>query len=259
MKDQDESGEHIPTVLRLLLLLEELTRIGRPATPTEINEALGLPKTTIHRLCETLEEQGFLIRDLDGRRYTPGARLQVLATGVLSSQRVRAARLSILRTLSDDISETCNITIAHADTMLYIDRIECDWPLRIQLPVGTRVPLYCTASGKLYLSTLTKNYRERYLTNVPLKLRAPNTVTDREQITRQLSTIRKQGYAIDNEEFIESMVAIAVPLSDARGRFYATLAVHAPVLRLTAERALEFLPELRAAAKELMRLAASSE
>jgi DNA-binding IclR family transcriptional regulator len=257
--DAGQVGDHIPTVLRLLLVVEELTRIGRPATPTEINEALGLPKTTIHRLCETLEEQGYLTRDLDGRRFTPGGRLQELATATLSSQRVRAARLSIMRALSGAIGETCNVTIPQGDTMLYLDRVESKWPLRIQLGVGSRVPLYCTASGKLYLSTLTKAYRERYLANVPLERLAPNTITDQDELDDELATIRKQGYSIDNQEFIEAMVAIAVPLTEANGRLFGTLAVHGPVPRLTVERSLEFLPKLRASAKELSRLAASGE
>lgn len=257
MRDAKDEDDHIPTVLRLLLLVEELTHIGRPATPTEINESLGLPKTTVHRLCETLEEQGFLVRDLDGRRYTPGGRLQKLAMGVLSSQRVRTARLSILRALSRDIGETCNITVPDGDEMFYLDRVESEWPLRIQLGVGSHVPLYCTASGKLYLSTLTKAYRDRYLANVKLEPRAPMTITDPEKLVEELATIRKQGYSVDNQEFIEAMVAIAVPLTDAQGRLFATLAVHGPVLRLTVERALASLPKLRSAREELVRLAAS--
>lgn len=259
MRDTDEIDEQIPTVLRLLLVVEELTRIGRPATPTEINEALGLPKTTIHRLCETLEEHGFLVRDLDGRRYTPGGRLQELAKGILSSQRVRAARLSVLRALSSEVGETCNITLPDGDVMVYLERVESEWPLRVLLPVGSRVPLYCTASGKLYLSTLTKTYRDRYLANVPLERRAPNTITDPEQLAKELSAIRKQGYSVDNEEFIEAMVAVAVPLTDRHGRMCATLAVHGPVPRLTVERLLGCLPRLRATAKELMRLSPDSE
>lgn len=259
MKDRGKEDEQIPTVLRLVLVIEEFTRIGRPATPTEINEALGLPKTTIHRLCETLEEHGFLIRDVDGRRYTPGDRLQDLAKGVLSSQRVRTARLSILRALSSEVGETCNLTLPHGDAMYYLERVESEWPLRITLPVGTRVPLYCTASGKLYLSTLTKTYRDRYLANVPLARRAPNTITDPERLTDELSAIRKQGYSVDNEEFIEAMVAVAVPLTDRHGRMYATLAVHGPLPRFTLERGLGFLPRLRTAAEELMRLSLSRE
>lgn len=254
--DEPQEGEQIPTVLRLVLLLEELARIGTPATPTELNEALGLPKTTVHRLCDTLEEQGFLIRDIDGRRYTPGGRLRNLATGVLSSLRAQTARQVILRNLSQGIGETCNITIPDGDAMLYLDRVETEWPLRIQLPVGTRVPLYCTASGKLHLSSLTKAHRERYLANAKPEQRTPNTIIASEDLAGELATIRQQGYALDNEEFLAGMVAIAVPLNDTANRPFGTLAIHGPAQRLTLEQALAALPLMRESAGELARLIA---
>jgi len=259
LKDKNGEDGHVPTVLRLLLVVEELTRIGRPATPTEINEAIGFPKSTIHRLCETLEQEGFLSRDVDGNRYMPGARLQTLATGILSSQRLVIARQSILRALAEEVGETCNICIPDGDTMLYIDRIESHWPLRIQLPVGTHVPLHCTASGKLYLSSLTRAHLDRYLASAPLDRRAPNTILDPDSLKAELSRIREQGYAVDDEEFMEAMVAIAVPLFDGQGRMCATLAVHGPAPRLSVERLVGFLPRLISTAAEITQLSLDAE
>ncbi len=244
----------IPTNLRPLLLLEEMVRIGTPATPTELNERLGLPKPTVHRLCETLERQGFLMRDLDGRRYTPGRRLRDLAASTLSSLRVRTARLAVLGALAREIGETCNIAIPGRDAMIYLDRVETEWPLRIQLPVGTRVPFYCTASGKMYLSSLDRAHRERYLRNATLERRTPRTLVDPEVLAEELRRTRRRGYAVDDEEFMEGMVAVAVPITDTRDRLLATLSFHAPVQRMSLEKALRHLPRLRTAAEELSRL-----
>lgn len=94
--DHEPENGQIPTNLRLLLVLEEVARVGVPVTPTLVNAALGLPKPTIHRLFATLEAEGFLQRELDGRSYTPGPRLRRLAVNVLSSLRVRTARLAVL-------------------------------------------------------------------------------------------------------------------------------------------------------------------
>ncbi len=247
-------GAQIPTNLRPLLLLEEMARIGIPATPTELNERLGLPKATVHRLCETLEAEGFLMRDLDGRRYTPGRRLRDLAAGTLSSLRVRTARLAILGALARAIGETCNIAIPARDAMVYLDRVETEWPLRIQLPVGTRVPFYCTASGKMYLSSLSRAHRERYLHNAVLERRTPRTIVDPRALAEELARTRRRGYAVDDEEFMEGMVAVAVPIADARGRLFATLSFHAPVQRMSLAKALEHLPRLRRAAAQLTEL-----
>ena len=100
-----QTSDSIPTNLRLLIVLEEVARVGVPVTPTEVNAQLGLPKPTIHRLFATLEDEGFLQRDIDGRAYSPGRRLRGMATGVLSSLRIRAARLAILRKLGDLVGE----------------------------------------------------------------------------------------------------------------------------------------------------------
>ena len=81
-------SDTIPTNLRLLLVLEEVARAGVPVTPTDVNAQLGLPKPTIHRLFATLEDEGFLQRDIDGRAYSPGRRFRHMATGVLSSLRI---------------------------------------------------------------------------------------------------------------------------------------------------------------------------
>jgi DNA-binding IclR family transcriptional regulator len=246
--------ETIPTNLRLLLVLEEVARVGVPVTPTEVNAQLGLPKPTIHRLFSTLEEEGFLQRDIDGRAYSPGRRLRAMATGVLSSLRIRAARLAVLRKLSDVIGETCNIALPDRDSMIYLERVETEWPLRIQLPVGTTVPFYCTASGKMYLSTLPKTHLARYANSEQLVQNTENTIVTPGDLIRAVSTVRSEGYAVDAEEFMDGMIAVAVPIFDSNKRLMATLSFHAPTIRFTVEKALEYLPALREAAADLSSL-----
>ena len=215
--------ETIPTNLRLLLVLEEVARIGVPVTPTEVNVRLGLPKPTIHRLFATLEEEGFLQRDIDGRTYSPGKRLRGMATGVLSSLRIRSARLAVLRKLSDLVGETCNIALPNRESMIYLERVETEWPLRIQLPIGTSVPFYCTASGKMYLSTLPKAHLARYANSETLNAKTANTITNPDDLMTAVRTVRAQGYAVDDQEFMDGMVAVAVPIRDSMDRLVATL------------------------------------
>lgn len=248
------TSDTIPTNLRLLLVLEEVARIGVPVTPTEVNSQLGLPKPTIHRLFATLEDEGFLQKDIDGRAYSPGRRLRGMATGVLSSLRIRAARLAVLRKLSDAIGETCNIALPNRDSMIYLERVETEWPLRIQLPVGTTVPFYCTASGKMYLSTLPKTHLSRYATSEQLKANTDNTITVPDDLIAEVTTVAAQGYAVDAEEFMLGMIAVAVPILDGNERLVATLSFHAPTVRFTMEKALTFLPNLHKAAKDLSSL-----
>jgi DNA-binding IclR family transcriptional regulator len=251
-----EGAGTIPTNLRLLLVLEEIARVGVPVTPTEINSTLGLPKPTIHRLFATLEEEGFLQRDLDGRGYAPGPRLRTMAGGVLSSLRIRTARQAILQRLSQEVGETCNIALPDRDAMIYLERVETQWPLRIQLPIGTRVPFYCTASGKMYLSTLARSHLVRYLSATDLVARTPNTLTDPDALLAEIQRVREQGYSLDREEFMEDMIALAVPIRDVNDRLMATLAFHAPTQRFSIERALDYLAAMREAAADLSKLVA---
>ncbi len=160
------------------MLLEEIARVGVPVTPTTANEVLGLPKPTVHRLFHRLEEEGFLQRDVDGRSYAPGQRMRKLSANVLSSTRLRTVRLAILNALTEEVGETCNLATPDRDGMIYLDRVETKWPLRIQLPVGTTVPFHCTASGKMYLSTLAPRHLETYLAATQLEAHTPSTLVD---------------------------------------------------------------------------------
>lgn len=257
--DDVDAINTIPTNLRLLLIIEHMASVGVPVTPTEVNATLGLPKPTIHRLFNTLEEEGFLQRDLDGRSYSPGRRLRIMAGGVLSSLRIRTARLAILNQLSRVIGETCNIALPDRDAMIYLERVETEWPLRIQLPIGTRVPFFCTASGKMYLSSLTDAHIRSYVGATLLEARTPNTITDADVLYKELQTIRAQGYSLDREEFMQEMVALAVPILDPNQRTVATLSFHAPTHRFDIDKALNFLQPMRDAAAALGQLVSDAD
>jgi IclR family acetate operon transcriptional repressor len=244
----------IPTNLRLLLLLEEVSRAGVPVTPADLTDALGLPKPTVHRLFNTAEEAGFLQRDIDGRSYGPGPRLRRLSVNTLSSQRLRTVRLSILNAVVEKMGETCNIAVPDRECMVYLDRIETKWPLRIQLPVGTKVPFHCTASGKMYLSSLNPRYLDRYLASRELEEHTDRTITDTAALKAELIKTRKRVYSTDDEEFMESMVAVAVPIIDDQGRLVSTLSAHAPLQRHDLDALVANVGTLKSAAQQLSEL-----
>lgn len=253
MDTGDKDGA-IPTNLRLLLVLEAMAEAGVPVTPTEVNQHLGLPKPTIHRLFSTLETEGFIQREIDGRGYSPGLRLRRMSTGILSSLRIRTARVAVLTKLAEEIGETCNIALPDRDAMVYLDRVETKWPLRIQLPVGTRVPFYCTASGKMYLSSLDRRHLRSYAGSVQMEARTPTTLTDPDALVEEAQQVRARGYATDNGEFMEGMIAVAVPILGAEGRLVSTLSFHAPEQRLSLAEAEAHVGVLQEAAARLSRL-----
>lgn len=254
MADTSFSDKAIPTNLRLLLLLEEIARVGVPMTPTAANEVLGLPKPTVHRLFHTLEAEGFLQRDIDGRSYSAGQRLRKLSVNVLSSSRLRTVRLAVLNALTEDLGETCNIATPDREGMVYLDRVETKWPLRIQLPVGTTVPFHCTASGKMYLSSLAPNLLAKFMSASVLDQHSAKTITDPQAVQDEIKAVRDRGYSTDNEEFMDGMVAIAVPILDNRNRLMSTLSIHAPTQRVSIETLTSYLDRLKSAAADLSEL-----
>lgn len=245
---QKPRESQIPTNLRLLLVLEDVARRGVAVKPAQVGEALGLPKPTVHRLLQTAEAEGFLQRDLDGRSYGPGPRLRLLAVGTMSSERLRTARLAILQGVAEEVGETCNLAVPDREGMTYLDRVETKWPLRIQLPIGSQVPFHCTASGKMYLSTLRANIQNSIVTARPLERLTEKTIIAPDALLVELELTQERGYSTDDEEFMTGMAAVAVPVLDRQQRLLATLSVHAPVQRRSLPDLIGFMSILKRSA-----------
>ena len=237
--------------IRALKILEAMAGTTDALSVSDIAKATGLPKATVHRLCTLLEKEGFLVPEVSGKGLSMGHRSRNLALGVLAMGGNNAYQHRILSELSSEIGETCNFNVPVGSEILYVDRVETEWPLRTQLPVGSRVPLHCTASGKLYLASLTAGKRNRLIATLELKAYTPNTITDPDTLKAELEEIQREKFAKDVCEFIDGMVAVAVPVTDARGRVAAILACHAPDVRMNIETAIGYLPAIRRAAEAL--------
>ena len=244
-------GERIPTNLRTLLILEVLGKSDKPMTPTEINQHIKLPKQTIHRLCNTLEAEGFVVQEPKGKRLLPSPRLKNLASGLLFNARTQSSVRQVLLEVARNVGETVNLAIPREDGMEYFDRVETDWPFRIQLPVGTNVPFHCTATGKTFLASMRPNIRRAFLNTLVLKPLTPNTFDDVDAFMKELNQIARQGYSVDNEEFMQGMVAVAVPVKDTQNRYCASIAFHAPTQRLSLKEALSHKDYLISAAEKM--------
>lgn len=246
-----EDASRIPTNLRMLLIFEALATSGRPMTPSELGEEIDLPKPTLHRLCTTLESEGFLIRDHNNGRLRPARRTRVMALGLQQVSRLHIARRMVLKTVASKIEETCNVAAPTAAGMTYLDRVDTPWPLRFQLPVGTEVPFHCTASGKLFLASFTDADLKPLLETMELAPEGPNSITDEDTFRAEIETIRQAGYSWDNQEFMAGMIAFAVPVVDLEGRFVCAVAFHAPIQRIDFETGRGHVPTLREGAESI--------
>ena len=241
--------EHVPPNLRALRILEALAYSDTAMTPTELGAVLDWPKQTVHRLCQTLIKAGII--EKRGRRLYPGHRSNNLGAALANQSARHIGCHQILTQVADEFGETVNFARAGAKGMNYVDRVETNWAFRVALPVGSHVPFHCTASGKLFMASLPRHKRDALLSTLKLDSLTPNTFTELPLLADELTAVRRQGYSLDREEFHQGMVAIAVPVTDASGKFYAALAVHGPTPRFTIQSGFPQLDFLRSCAKQI--------
>ncbi|MCC6468992.1 MAG: IclR family transcriptional regulator [Alphaproteobacteria bacterium] len=233
---------------RTLAILEAVAVAPRPRAASDVAATLGVPKPTVHRICLMLEREGFLRREPDAKRFTVGPRLTHLAQGGLRAAARLGARHAILEGLSREIRETCNLGVLDDRSVVYIDRVEADWPLRLHFDAGSRVDPHCTAMGKLFLAYMPEGDRRRLLDALPLTRYTPKTITRRPALERELARIRRTGYSVDDEEFLLGVVCLAVPILGGEDEVIAAVALQAPRARMSLADAVRHLPRLRRAA-----------
>ena len=249
--DGDAMAAPSSSAERSLRLLSLLAQEGRALPLAELSVRLGLPKVTTHRLCAQLLDGGYLARDVDERCFAVGPALRKLAFDTLNHGVVRGLRHEVLAALVTKVGETCNFTTLDGTQVLYIDRVEAQWPLRLTLDVGSHVPLHCTASGKLFLAAMPAAEREALIAQLSLTRMTRHTITSAKGLKAECEAIAAQGHSNDREEFIAGLIAVAVPVHDASGRTRAALALHAPSARMSLAEAQRRLPALRAAAQRM--------
>jgi DNA-binding IclR family transcriptional regulator len=161
-------------------------------------------------------------------------------------------RRLILNSLVREVGETGNIGTLDRNEIIYLDRVEADhWPLRLQFNIGSRVPLYCSAMGKLFLALMPTERSSVLLSQLEFFPYTPNTIANRKALEDELEAIRKSGLSLDREEYIAGVVCIAAPILDKDKRIQAAVAIQAPSARMPLEQALTHKDALLRAATQL--------
>jgi IclR family acetate operon transcriptional repressor len=243
--------EQTSAALRSMAILQVVVQADRPISLADIVEQMGMAKPTVFRLLSTLEKAGWVLREPHGKDYTASNRLARFGADIMLNNSVRVQRRAILARIASEIGETCNITMLDGNEIVYVDRFESDWPLKVDLKPGARVPLHCSASGKLMLSQMRPAKRRGLLENLVLTRHTDHTITNIDLLESELDRIRTSQVGTDNQEYLDGLICVAVPIVNANGQMAAALAVQAPTARLTMVRAMEHLHNLRRAAQAM--------
>jgi IclR family transcriptional regulator, acetate operon repressor len=251
-KTQDVREPKLGATARSFAILEHVASSRTPVDVLDIISSVKLPKATAYRLVDWFISQGYLSREPGRRRLIVGPKLTNLAFGALSSSMRHDTPHVVLQRLVHTLNETCNIGTLLNGEVIYLDRVEAEhWPLRLHYTIGSRVPLHCSAIGKLYLALAASARRRRLLQSLELRRFTSSTITDSARLEAELRQIRKEQVSFDRQEYLVGVVCMAVPVTGKNGEMIAALAIQAPEARMNVQTARRHLPALRNAASEL--------
>lgn len=251
-RDTDAASE--ARTLRALQVLELLAQQQSGISLSALAEQLALPKASAMRVLHALESQAYVVREPGSPAVRLGPRATALGLSTVRAATVAHRYRPLLSALVARLGETCNLTARAGDHVVYIDRVETAEPLRMTLPPGSRVPLHCTASGKLFLSQMPLAQCQSLLPALALERKTAQTITRADALLTEIAHTRKRGIGVDNEEFINGMVAVAVPVRDAQGQCVAAVACHTPTARMSLADLLTHVPTIEHSARRISAL-----
>jgi IclR family transcriptional regulator, pca regulon regulatory protein len=232
-------------------------RSGRPLLGvSELGRDVGLSRSTTHRYVATLAVLGYLQQDPATKKYRLGPRVIDLGFSAINSMELREIAAPHLRELSDETGYTVNMAILDDLDIVYVDRVRSAQPgqreIDLNLHVGARLPAYCTSLGKVLLAQLPAEERDERLRRIDFARRGPNTLTSRTALEAELERVRREGYAINNEELAYGLRSIAAPVLTHDGAAAAAinLAVHSSMVS-SADMGARFGPVLMRTAADI--------
>jgi DNA-binding IclR family transcriptional regulator len=199
----------------------------------EISRAVGMPKSTVHRLLRTLAALGFLEESGANHGYVIGALVHSLASGKGGYDRLLAIARPCMVALRDACNETVALHVLEADGWMTIEQVESTHDLRRTITnLNSPMPLHAAATGKLFLAYMAEEDRARYIESRALTRFTPNTLTSKRRLLSVLEQIRADGYAMSFQEMVIGVAGLSMPISQG-GRVSAAVGVSGPLGRFT--------------------------
>lgn len=240
----------IPNLRNACRILKLLGRSTEGYKVADIARELKIPVTTTLRIMSTLALEG-LARKVDSR-FELGPVLIQLGNAALSGTEIRELAQPVLLKLTQATDETAHLAIPCDDRSLIVAVQDSPHPLRAASRPGFLAELHCSSTGKTFLSFLHyERLAELYPAGIKLTKRTPHTRATLAEIRREIETIRKRGYSLDDEEFNPGVRCVAAPVFASDGKVAAAIGITAATVRFTKERIPEMAAHVTAAAREL--------
>ncbi|NYB75065.1 IclR family transcriptional regulator [Sedimentibacter hydroxybenzoicus DSM 7310] len=240
----------IQSVDRASLVIKLLAKKESSMKLTEIAEELDINKSTLHGIISTLKYHGFIDQDKETQKYRLGMYLAQLGNIVIKSLDIRTITSPIIADVCEKISETVHIGALDGHEVVYVDKKESNQSMRIFTNIGARNPAYCTGVGKAMLAYSDEDTLSSRLSESLMKF-TDNTITDKNVLLEELRTIKNDGIAFDNEEYIEGLTCVAAPIFDGTGRARYAISISGPTIRMNKQKIREAIYLVKEAAKKI--------
>ncbi|MEO7146895.1 MAG: IclR family transcriptional regulator [Terrimesophilobacter sp.] len=201
---------------------------------TEIATAMGMSKATVHRVLSSLRRKGFVRFEEKTRRYALGPTNATVGLNYLSRLDVRRLSMPVMARLSAETNETATLSIMTGNTRVYADQVTPQREVIMSVPIGIPFPLHAGSSSKAFLANLSSEQIEEYLAE-PLQSLTPHTLTDINELRKELAQIREDGVAHSIGERQSGASSVAAPVFDSGGTPVAVISICGPSERFTNE------------------------
>lgn len=218
------------TFFKGLRMLEALSGSDRPRGVSELARELSITKSNSHRLLQTLVHCGFARNDSGNGKYSATLKVWELGAKVLSRIDIKEVAANHLQVLADQSGETVHLSLFFENSAVYIDKIDSPHPVRAYSQVGKGAPAYGVATGKALLAFQGEDVIRRV--SESLVAHTPLTITDPQDLLREMARVRQLGYAINRGEWREGVCGVAAPIRDASGRVVAAVGISGPSTRM---------------------------
>jgi DNA-binding IclR family transcriptional regulator len=229
------SNYQVRALERALDLLDAFSLAAPELTITKLAERVGLPKSTVVRLVSVLADRGYLERVPDAESYRIGVRAFEIGGIYIQTTSLDAEARPILARLAEETAQSANLGILDRGELVHLAIVAPDRPVRYWATVGKREAPHYTGLGKVLLAALSDEQLAAHLEQHELSRRTPSSITDPEALRAELARIRRQEYALDDEESNLGIRCIAAPVLDRAGQTVAAVSISGLKAELTGE------------------------
>ncbi len=230
------------TVDRALRVIDFLSTANREMGITGIARSVEINTTTVQRIVNTLHRSNYVQQNPATARYTLSTRFLEISHHILQGLDLRQVARPFLEKLRDKTRETVHLMARDATMGVYVDAVESLQRIRVVSAIGTREELHCSAVGKALLAFLPEQEVDEIIREQGLKRKTSRTITDPDELKRDLGQIKKRGYSVDNEEGEEGTRCIGAPIFGYGGKIEASISIAGPSFRLDQQKIQQLVP-----------------